>query len=67
MKEYFARTLYCYLLFCFLTASIPLFIASGKNKRRAASLSVSNIRTQQIKDRSMAYKPIPTGSLKINL
>jgi hypothetical protein len=48
-------------------ASIPLFIASGKNKRRAASLSFNNIKTQQIKNSSMVYRPIPTVSIKINL
>ena len=47
--------------------SIPLFIASGKNRRKAASLSFINMRTPQIKNSSMVYKPIPSVSLKINL
>jgi len=47
--------------------SIPLFIASGKNRRRAASLSLGNMKTQQIKNSSMVYRPIPAVSLKISL
>jgi len=47
--------------------SIPLFIASGKNERRAASLSFSNMKTPQIKNSSMVYRPIPALSLKLTL
>ena len=50
-----------------MLGSIPFFIASGKNKRKAASLSFNNMRTPQIKNSSMVYKPIPSVSLKINL
>jgi len=50
-----------------MIGSIPVFIASGKNKRKAASLSFNNMMTPQIKNSSMVYKPMPAVSLKINL
>jgi len=50
-----------------MLGSIPFFIASGKNKRRAASLSFNNMMSPQIKNSSMVNKPIPAVSLKINL
>jgi hypothetical protein len=51
----------------FMLGSIPFFIASGKNKRRATSLSFNNMKTLQIKNSSFVYQPIPAVSLKINL
>lgn len=50
-----------------MLASIPFFIASGKNKRKAASLSFKNMMTPQIKNSSMVYIPIPAVSININL
>jgi hypothetical protein len=50
-----------------MLGSIPVFIASGKSKRKAASLSLSNMMMPQIKYRSMVYKPMAAVSLKINL
>ena len=50
-----------------MAGSIPLFIASGKNKRKAASLSFNNMRILQLKNSSLVYKPMPAVSLKINL
>ena len=50
-----------------MLASIPFFISSGKNKRRAATLSLNNMRTPQIKNSSLVYRPMPAVSLKINL
>ena len=50
-----------------MLGSIPVFIASGKSKRKAASLSFNNMRVPQIKNSSLVYKPIPAVSLKINL
>lgn len=47
--------------------SIPLFIASGKNKRKALSVSFKNERFQQIKNSSLVYYPMPAVSLKIRL
>ena len=51
-----------------MLGSIPVFIASSKNKRKAAApLSFNNMMTPQIKNSSMVYKPIAAVSLKINL
>ena len=47
--------------------SIPLFIASGKNRRRAASLSFDSMMTPQIRNSSLVYIPMPAVSIKINL
>jgi hypothetical protein len=46
--------------------SIPLFIASGKNKRRGMNLSFKNEMTPQIQKSSFVYRPIPSVSLKIS-
>ena len=50
-----------------MIGSIPVFIGSAKNKRKAASLSFKNVPVQQIKNSSLAYKPMAAVSLKINL
>ena len=50
-----------------ILGSIPLFIAAGRNKRKAASLSFNNMMMPQIKNSSLVYQPIPAVSLKINL
>ena len=50
-----------------MLGSIPVFIASGKNKRKASSISFNNMMTPQIKNSSLVYIPIPAVSLKINL
>jgi hypothetical protein len=50
-----------------MIGSIPLFIASGKNKRKAASISFKSERFQYLKNNSLVYKPMPAVSLKINL
>jgi hypothetical protein len=50
-----------------MLGSIPVFIASSKNQRKAASLSFNNMMTPQIKNSSMVYRPIPAVSLKISL
>jgi hypothetical protein len=47
--------------------SIPLFIASGKNKRKAASVSFKKERFQQTKNSGLVYHHMPAVSLKINL
>lgn len=48
--------------------SIPLFIASGKNKRKGmATIAFRNVSALQLKNSSMVYKTIPAVSLKINL
>lgn len=50
-----------------LGSSIPLFIASGRNKRKAMSLSFRNIPSQQMGKNGISYRPLPSFSLKINL
>ena len=48
-------------------SSIPLFIASGKNKRKGMSLSFKNEKAPYLLKQSFVYKPVPSLSLKINL
>jgi O-antigen/teichoic acid export membrane protein len=47
--------------------SIPLFLASGRNKKNAMSLSSKNEKMQQLNKNSFVYKPVPSLSLKISL
>lgn len=48
-------------------ASIPLFIISSKNKKKAMSMSFKNQRIPQLQDDSFVYRPIPSINLKIDL
>jgi uncharacterized membrane protein len=50
-----------------MIGSIPVFIASGKNKRKAASLSFKSVPIPQIKNSSMVYQHMPAVSIKIEL
>ncbi len=50
-----------------MIGSIPVFLGSAKNKRKAASLSFKNVPVHQIKNSSLAYKPTAAVSLTINL
>ncbi len=50
-----------------MLGSIPLFIASGRNKRKAATVSFNNMKIPQIKNSSLVYKPMPAVLLKFNL
>ena len=50
-----------------MLGSIPFFIASGKNKRRAASVSFKNQTVPQLQKNSFVYKAIPALSFKISL
>ncbi len=47
--------------------SIPLFIASVKNRRKATSLSFQIHQIPQLQQTSIVYYPIPSLRLKINL
>jgi hypothetical protein len=49
-----------------MLGSIPLFLASGRNKRKAMSLSFKNETAPQLLKGSFAYRPIPSVSLKIS-
>jgi len=47
--------------------SIPLFIASSRNRRKAMSLSLKNEQFQSLKNSSLVYRPMPAVSLKVKL
>jgi hypothetical protein len=48
-------------------ASVPLFIAAARNKKRAASLTFKNQFVPQFSNGSFVKKPIPSLSLKISI
>lgn len=50
-----------------MLCSIPFFIASGKNKRKAMNLSFKNELAPQVMESGFVYRSIPTLNLKINL
>ncbi len=50
-----------------MLGSIPLFISSGMNKRKAMSISFKNEKVPQFMNGSIVNRPIPSLSLKINL
>jgi hypothetical protein len=50
-----------------MLGSIPFFIASSKNKRKAMSLSFKAEPFRQIQKNNFVYKAIPSLALKINL
>jgi len=47
--------------------SIPLFIASSRNKKKALSLSFKNEKMMQLNKSSLVYKDLPSIHLKIQL
>ena len=49
-----------------MIGSVPVFMASSKNKRKAMSVSFKNVPIPQIKNSSMVYQHMPAVSLKIN-
>ena len=50
-----------------MLSSIPLFIASGKNKTKAMSLSFKNEPSLQLQKSSFVYRYIPSLTLKFQL
>jgi hypothetical protein len=48
-------------------SSIPFFIVSSSNKKKGMSLSFSSGKAQQIRNRSFAYSPVPSLTLKVSL
>ena len=50
-----------------MIGSIPVFIASAKNKRRAMSMSFKNETMPQVQKSSFVYKSIPSLTLRISL
>ena len=53
--------------FVSMLGSIPLFIASSKNKKRAATVSINNEKIQTLQKGSFAYKFVPAVRLTIRL
>jgi len=47
--------------------SIPLFIASGKNRRKAAALSFDFQKVHQVQNSAFVNKSLPSLTLKFNL
>ncbi len=50
-----------------MAGSVPLFIASGKNRRKAFSLSIRNEKMHYPYKNSLLQKPVPSLSLTMNL
>jgi len=50
-----------------MAGSIPFFISSSKNKRKAMSISFKNQSLLGLKNGGFAYKVVPSVSLKIDL
>ena len=50
-----------------MVGSLPVFIASSKNKRKAVSFSFKNIPIPKIKNSSMVYQSMPAVSIQLNL
>jgi len=50
-----------------MLASIPLFIACSRNRRKVISLSFKNEYSQQIQKGIVAYKIVPSLTMKIEL
>lgn len=50
-----------------MLGSIPLFIAAGRNKKKAMSVSLSGQPASRIIKNNLAYKTVPSITLKIGL
>ncbi len=50
-----------------MAGSIPFFVVSSKNKKKAASVSISNEKIQSLQKGSFAYRFVPSVSLIIRL
>ena len=50
-----------------MLGSIPLFIASSKSKKKAASVSIRNEKIQALQKTSFAYKLVPAIYLTVRL
>ncbi len=53
--------------FTAMLGSIPLIIASGKNRRKATKLSIRNETAPQFFKQSFVYRPVPSLTIKISL
>ena len=50
-----------------VAGSIPLFIASGRNRRKAASISINYQKVSQFQNSAFVNKSLPSLTLKFNL
>ena len=50
-----------------MLGSIPLFIASSRNKRKGMALSFKNVKMPQINNTSLVYRRVPSLSLTFKL
>lgn len=53
--------------FLSIVGSIPMFIASSKNKKKAMSVSLKNQSVPQLQKNNIVYNAIPSLSLKVSL
>ena len=66
-KDYTSSEVATGLSVAMVIGSIPLFIASGKNKRKSFILSFKNERMHQISKTGLVYQAVPSLNLKIGL
>lgn len=50
-----------------IPASIPFFIAAGRNKKKGMSLSIRNETAPRLQNSSFIYRAVPSVTLKIHL
>jgi hypothetical protein len=50
-----------------MLGSVPVYIASGKNKRRAMAISFKNERTVQMQKGAFVHQPVPSITIKLSL
>ena len=50
-----------------MLSSVPLFIISGKNKRKAATLGFKNENTFLLYNQNLVYTGVPALSVKVDL
>jgi len=66
-NSYTAETILFLVGTAAMITSIPLFIASAKNKRTGMSLSFKNETSPQLHNSSLVYRAVPSLSLKLKL
>jgi hypothetical protein len=50
-----------------MVASVPFYIASSKNKKKAVAISFKNERAQQIRNNHLTYRTIPSLTVSLSL
>jgi hypothetical protein len=66
-KDFVAGEIFFFTGAAAILGSIPLFIASSRNKRKGMSLSFKNETILQLQKNSFVYSSIPSLTLKISL